>query len=208
MDLFVLFKSISLSSILNYLPPVKSSCNILCLKIADAGSHAGNLSTHNASSAKDHGKSSHHKHKHKEKHKHKHKKEKKVKDMLPCVKKDVEGIYWFPLNSLSVTMLQKGLGNPIREKKVKDMLPCVKKDVEGIYWFPLNSLSVTMLQKGQGNPIRVSMIFSPRSGLLSHRCCKSWTWGWDSLVPSAMWWLIIFHPRLSPHFNAIFLPPP
>ena len=75
---------------------------IIFCAFADAGS----LSTHNASSAKDHGKSSHHKHKHKEKHKHKHKKEKKVKDMLPCVKKDVEGIYRFPHISLSVTMLQ------------------------------------------------------------------------------------------------------
>ena len=40
------------------------------------------------------------------------------------------------------------------------------------------------------------MICNPRGGLLSHGCCKSWTWGWDSLFPSAMWWLIIFLPRL------------
>ena len=49
--------------------------------------------------------------------------------------------------------------------------------------------SITTLWKGQGNPIRVSMI----------GCCKSWTRGWDSLVPSTMWWLIIFLPRTFQH---------
>ena len=56
--------------------------------------------------------------------------------------------------------------------------------------------SITTLWKGQGNPIRVSMICNPRRGLSSRGYCKSWTRGWDSLVPSTMWWLIIFLPRL------------
>ena len=56
--------------------------------------------------------------------------------------------------------------------------------------------SITTLWKGQGNPIRVSMICNPRRGLPSRGCCKSWTRGWDSLVPSTVWWLIIFLPRL------------
>ena len=43
--------------------------------------------------------------------------------------------------------------------------------------------------KGQGNSIRVSIICNPRRGLLSCGCCKSWTRGCDSLVPSAMWGL-------------------
>ena len=55
---------------------------------------------------------------------------------------------------------------------------------------------ITTLWKGQGNPIRVSMICNPRRGMPSRGCCKSWTRGWDSLVPSIMWWLIIFLPRL------------
>ena len=37
---------------------------------------------------------------------------------------------------------------------------------------------------------------NPRQGLPSLGFCKSWTRGWDSLVPSTMWWLIIFLPRL------------
>ena len=56
--------------------------------------------------------------------------------------------------------------------------------------------STTTLWKGQGNPIRVSMICNPWRGLPSRGCYKSWTRGWDSLVPSTMWWLIIFLPRL------------
>ena len=56
--------------------------------------------------------------------------------------------------------------------------------------------SITTLWKGQGNPIRVSMICNPRRGLPTRGCCKSWTRGWDSNVPSTMWWLIIFLPRL------------
>ena len=56
--------------------------------------------------------------------------------------------------------------------------------------------SITTLWKGQGNPIRVSMICNPQRGLPSCGCCKSWTRGWDSLVPATMWWLIIFLPRL------------
>ena len=55
--------------------------------------------------------------------------------------------------------------------------------------------SITTLWKGQGNPIRVSMICNPRRGLPSRGCGKSWTREWDSLVPSTMWWLIIFLPR-------------
>ena len=39
------------------------------------------------------------------------------------------------------------------------------------------------------------MICKPRRGLPSRACCKSWTRGWDSLVPSTMWLLIIFLPR-------------
>ena len=56
--------------------------------------------------------------------------------------------------------------------------------------------SITTLWKGQGNPIRVSMICNPRRGLSSRGCCKSWTQEWDSLVPSAVWWLNIFLPCL------------
>ena len=64
--------------------------------------------------------------------------------------------------------------------------------------------SITTLWKGQGNPIRVSMICNPQRGLPSRGCCKSccnihdwaslvvdcksWTLGWDSLVPSTVWW--------------------
>ena len=40
------------------------------------------------------------------------------------------------------------------------------------------------------------MICNPRRGLPSRGCCKWWTRGWDSLVPSTVWWLIIFLPRL------------
>ena len=40
------------------------------------------------------------------------------------------------------------------------------------------------------------MICNPQRGLPSRGCSKSWTQGLDSLVPSAMWWLIIFLPRL------------
>ena len=56
--------------------------------------------------------------------------------------------------------------------------------------------SITILRKEQGNPIRVSMFCNPRQGLPSPGCCKSWTPGWDSLVPSTMSWLIIFLPLL------------
>ena len=54
--------------------------------------------------------------------------------------------------------------------------------------------SITTLWRGHGNPIRVSMICNPRRGLPSRGCCKSWTRGWDSLVPYTVWWLIIFLP--------------
>ena len=56
--------------------------------------------------------------------------------------------------------------------------------------------TITTLWNGQGNPIRVSMICNPQRGLPSRGCCKSWTRGWDFLVPSTMWRLIIFLPRL------------
>ena len=55
--------------------------------------------------------------------------------------------------------------------------------------------SITTMQKGQGNPILVSTICNIHR-LLSPGCCKSWTQGWDSLVPSAVLLLIIFLPRL------------
>ena len=55
--------------------------------------------------------------------------------------------------------------------------------------------SITTLWKGDENPIRVSIICNPRRGLPSRGCGKSWTRGWDSFVPSTMWWLIIFLPR-------------
>ena len=61
--------------------------------------------------------------------------------------------------------------------------------------------SITTLWKGQGNPIPVSMICNPQRGLRSRGCCKSWTWGWDSLVPSEMWWLIIFLPFIVPRLS-------
>ena len=56
--------------------------------------------------------------------------------------------------------------------------------------------SIITLRKGQGNPIRVSMICNPRRGLPSRGCHKSFTRGWDSLVPSGVKWLIIFLARL------------
>ena len=51
---------------------------------------------------------------------------------------------------------------------------------------PCRSLieSITTLRKGQGNPIQMSMILQSRQGLQSRGCRKSWTRGWDSLVPS------------------------
>ena len=46
--------------------------------------------------------------------------------------------------------------------------------------------SITTLRKGQVNPIRVSMICNPWRGLPSRGCRKSWTRGWNSLVPSCV----------------------
>ena len=49
--------------------------------------------------------------------------------------------------------------------------------------FPCPFLSVVIASI---NPIRVSMICNPRRGLPSRGCRKSWTLGWDSLVPSGV----------------------
>ena len=38
----------------------------------------------------------------------------------------------------------------------------------------------------------VTMICKPRRGFSSRGCCKPWEREWDSIVPSAMWWLVIF----------------
>ena len=51
---------------------------------------------------------------------------------------------------------------------------------------------ITTLWKGQGNPSRMSLICNSRRDLPSRGRCNSWTLEWDSLVPFAMWSLIIF----------------
>ena len=43
--------------------------------------------------------------------------------------------------------------------------------------------SITILRKGQGNLIGVSMICNQPRDLPSRGGCKSWTRGWDYLVP-------------------------
>ena len=53
---------------------------------------------------------------------------------------------------------------------------------------------IITLKKGYGNPIWVSMICSSWRGLPICGCCKSWTQGWDSLIPSQCG--IIFLPCL------------
>ena len=63
----------------------------------------------------------------------------------------------------------------------------------------LADIPVSKVRKG--NPIPVSLIYSQRWGLPSRGCYKPWSWGWDSLDPSAMWWLIIFLLCLS--FNKL-----
>ena len=46
--------------------------------------------------------------------------------------------------------------------------------------------SITTLQEGRGNSIRVSKICNPQHVLPRLGCCKSWTRGWDSGVPTTM----------------------
>ena len=57
--------------------------------------------------------------------------------------------------------------------------------------------SNTTLKEGRWNPIQVSKTCNPLRGLPSRGCSKSWTRGWDSLVPLPMWCLIIFLIRVQ-----------
>ena len=53
--------------------------------------------------------------------------------------------------------------------------------------------SITTLRRGQRNPIRVTMIWNLWRGLPSHRCCKLWKQGWNSLDPFGVLWLFFSH---------------
>ena len=98
---------------------------------------------------------------------------------------DVTSLYDLWCNKV---FTQAKLSLPKQVKTTRERQHFLPPQTEFFLYFQSISLieSVTTLRKGQGNPIRVSMICNPRRGLPSRGCRKSWTRGWDSLVPSGV----------------------
>ena len=128
----------------------------------------------------------------------------KIDSIYKCLQLYIKHHYITPLFILSYS------GSPVDKTLTLDVLPwtstLARLDIIGLLLRKINRIYHHRV--GQGNPIGVSLICSPWWGLQSPGCCKSWSWRWDSSVPSPFgdyFSIMLFSSALrTPYFYLLY----